>query len=180
MKNLIILFVLLLISYCSVAQNKNNQNWQEDLTEFGFTENQDSIKIGNEIMRLMQDSTYRNEVYPPIYTWLVTIDLIEKNQLKKAFWNFINLYSGAEKDKNTIIQAVLKYDEIIDMEKALAASFYTYSFTDTEVVLINKGKRELRRPDILEIKFQNLTELVNIVVNQRIQKNNVNQPQKGK
>jgi hypothetical protein len=170
MKTLLIFAHFLLISQFALSQKIENQNWQDEITSFGFTESQDSIKIGAEVMKLMQDSTYRKEAYPLVYTWLEAIDLLEKNQVKRAFWRFINLYAGTNEDKNTVVQAILKYDEIIDMEKALAASFYTYSFLDPEVVAISHQKRELIKPDRLELKFQNMTELVNIVVSARSQK----------
>jgi len=41
---------------------------------------------------MLKDSVYRKSVYPEVYTWPAAVGLMNRMELKKAFWYLINLY----------------------------------------------------------------------------------------
>jgi hypothetical protein len=73
--------------------------------------------------------------------------------LKKAFWHIINLYRTDTLHKELALQTFVVYDSLVDMQKILINTFYTYALTDPEVCVFKNGKPEIVHPDILEAKF---------------------------
>ncbi|HEY9341884.1 MAG TPA: hypothetical protein VIQ23_09900, partial [Hanamia sp.] len=108
-------------------------------------------------------SEYRQTVYPEIYTWPVAIQTLKEMDLKKAFWHIINLYKTDTVHKELALQTFVVYDSLIDMQKILINTFYTYALTDPQVCVFKNGKPEIVHPDILEAKFNKVKEIVNYI-----------------
>lgn len=123
----------------------------------------DSFHVNEEVKRLLVDSEYRKSTYPVVYNWQHVLQLMNGMDLKKAFWHMINLYKTDPAHKELALQTFVKYDSLVDMEKILINSFYTYSFTDPEICVFKNGKPAIRRPDILEGKFNDVREIIEIV-----------------
>lgn len=151
------------------------ESWTQDLTTPGVRLDRDSLQVNEEIRRLLMDSMYRKEIYPSAYTWPVATNWMSKMDLKKAFWCFINLYATDTLSKNLVIQSIITYDQVIDMEKALVASFYTYSFADPEVGSVVNNKFLVNNPELMERKFNQMKEMVSLVLNYRVTKNQQNE-----
>ncbi len=127
--------------------------WLKDLYEPGISVEGDSIKINDEARRLINDKSYRNEMYPAVYTWEAALTYIKKQELKKAFWFLINLYDVNDKNKDLIVKSLTVYDKIFKMDKILPSVFYTYSLTDPEIGSVEGGHSEVTAPHILERKL---------------------------
>ena len=65
--------------------------WIQGLYSSDFFVEGDSTRYLLEKEKLLGDSVYRQLVYPDSYTWPVAAVLIKRQELKKAFWYFINL-----------------------------------------------------------------------------------------
>jgi hypothetical protein len=77
------------------------------LYEIGMTVTEDSIILSKEFQKVLQDENYRSVFYPEIYTWHQALKFMEANELNKAFWFFINLYSADDLSKEMVIKSVL-------------------------------------------------------------------------
>ena len=139
------------------------KDWEKDFLDVGISIDKDSFHVNNEARKLLLDSQYRLSTYPQKYTWPDAISLLNKMELKKAFWFMMNLYKTDISHKELALQTFVLYDSLVDMEKILINTFYTYSLTDPEVCFFKNGKTEIRRPDILEAKFANIKEIIAIV-----------------
>lgn len=173
---LFITISFLIISICTYAQNKHVSsadsvtisteqlrhivNMLEDLNTKGIDRSKDSIIVSDEFNRLLKEEAYRKTIYPDTYTWEQTIMFIQKTELKKAFWYLINIYPTSDKNKELVIKSVITYDALVQMDKALINTFYTYAFTDPEISKIIDNKPEITRPDILENKLRSVKEIV--------------------
>ena len=142
------------------SENAQIKDWLMDLYEPGVTVADDSIFINAESLRLMNDEAYQKLVYPKTYTWPAALQLIEKQELKKAFWYLINLYEINEKNKDLVVKTVITYDKLFKMDKILVSTFYTYSLIDPEIGTIKNGHSEVTAPHILEKKLQSLKEIL--------------------
>lgn len=127
--------------------------WLKDLYEPGVVVGEDSIFVNKETERLLTDKEYRQVMYPAMYTWQATIDFIQKQEIKKAIWFFINLYLVNDQNKELVVKSLLTYDKIFKMEKMIVSSFYTYSLTDPEVGTIDGGQSKITAPHIMEKKL---------------------------
>jgi hypothetical protein len=134
--------------------------WYVDVTEKGVVQTQDSIIFSKEFIKVLNNEKYRNVLYPESYKWEIAIYFMKHQQLKQAFWFFINLYSENEKNKEMVIKSILAYDHALKMDEMLVNVFYTYSFMDPEISVIKEGKPEIIRPDILEEKLSHVKEMV--------------------
>lgn len=134
--------------------------WVKDLYEPGVKVEEDSIFMNVEAQKLMNDELYRNSIYPKSYTWQTTLNLIQKQELKKAFWYFINLYLVSDQNKDLVIKSILTYDKLFKMDKVLVSTFYTYSLTDPQIGTIKEGKSNVTSPHIMEKKLQALKEML--------------------
>lgn len=146
-----------------ISINSNDteiSTWVKDLYEPGVKVEEDSIFMNVEAQKLMNDELYRNSIYPKSYTWQTTLNLIQKQELKKAFWYFINLYLVSDQNKDLVIKSILTYDKLFKMDKVLVSTFYTYSLTDPEIGTIKEGKSNVTSPHIMEKKLQALKEML--------------------
>jgi len=130
--------------------------WLKDLYEPGVTMQADTLVINKEAARLLNDEQYRQTMYPQKYTWEAAAGFIQKQEIKKAIWYFINLYTINDQNKELVIKSILVYDKFFKMEKVLMSSFYTYSLTDPEIGKIENGHSEITAPHIMEKKLNAL------------------------
>ena len=86
-------------------------------------------------------------------------------EIKKAFWYFINLYP---EDHDLVMQSVLHYDNLFEVDHVLLAAFYTYAFADPEVCRIEEGKPVISRPDLIEEKLHTVREMIEKVTKYRM------------
>ena len=124
--------------------------WTNDLYDQGVNARKDSFFVKEEVIKLLKDSAYRSEVYPAKYEWSNAVNLLRKMELKKAFWQMINLYQADPKNKPVVVKIFSRYDSLMEMDKILVSTFYTYAFADPRVCRIKNGKPEIYRPDLLE------------------------------
>lgn len=139
------------------------QNWIDDLHEPGVSFVDDSVYISDESRRLMTDEHYRTHIYPAVYTWDVTKYLIQKQQLKKAFWYLINLYLINDQNKELVVRSVLAYDRLFSMDEILINTFYTYCYMDPEIGTMVDGIPEIQAPHIMEKKLRAVKEILQYV-----------------
>lgn len=134
-----------------------------ELSQAGLTEQGDSVIASPELIRLLEDSAYRESMYPQEYTWEQASQYISELEVKKALWFFINLYPENEENKEKVILASLSLGKKIKIDQALTNTFSTYCYTDPEISEIVNGEAEIRRPDILEEKMRDLKELLHYI-----------------
>ncbi len=146
------------------------QNWMADLNDMGVEKREDSFFVKKEVLKLMKDENYRKTVYPKQYSWPAVVNLMSQMELKRAFWQLINLYQTDIKNRNIVIGTVFKYDSLMPMDKILLSTYYTYAFTDPEVYRITKNKPDIYRPDILEKKLRTTKEIVGYIWENRKKK----------
>ena len=139
------------------------QKWLTDLNEQGVEKNNDSFFVRQEVLLLLKDSDYRKAVYPGIYRWQGVSALLNKMELKKAFWHLINLYQTDSARRNMVVGTFVLYDSLMDMDKILISTFYTYAFTDPQVCRITNGKPDIYRPDLLEKKLRTTREIISYI-----------------
>ena len=138
--------------------------WFENLFEMGVELNKDSIKINEEAKKIITDSNYRKSIYPEIYTWEATTAHLKIMELKKGFWFLINLYSSDTANKDLVIQSLVPFDKMMDMQKVLTSTFYSYAMLDPKVCTYNNGKPVITRPDLIELRFSKLKEIVSYII----------------
>lgn len=173
-------YVILLISTFSVlcqAQTEkmnndtlqllNNLEWLSNLNEKGLEIDGDSIKIGKDFQKLLTDSAYFNTMYPDNYSWEQTMDFIQKQELKEAFWYMINLYPESEKNKELVLRSVITYDQILKMDEVMVNAFNTFCYADPEISRIENDRPEIVHPDIFELKLGVVKEIVGYVQHYR-------------
>jgi hypothetical protein len=176
-RRITLIFICLQVAIGSFAQtgipvNKDTanvaaqflKNWQNNLFDGGFTMQNDSLHLNDEAKKLLLDSAYRRATYPVTYTWPVAIQLLKQMELKKAFWDIMNLYRTDSVHRQLALQTFVVYDSLVDMEKILTNTFYTYAFTDPEICEFKNGRHEILRPDILEAKFNKMKEIINFIM----------------
>lgn len=134
-----------------------------ELTEKGVEITEDSLIIGEEFRKMLNDEAYRSSVFPEKYTWEQTKNFIQQQELKRAFWYMINLYSESPEDKEIVVRSLIFYDNLLKMDKVLVNTFYTYCYFDPEVGEVIEGVPEILRPDILEVKLNNVKEIVGYI-----------------
>lgn len=144
--------------------------WLKDLNEQGIEMTEDSLIVSREFQKVLNDADYRSSIYPSTYTWQQTTEILKIQNLKLAFWYFINLYGQDEKSKVVVINSIIAYDQLFKMDELLVNAFYTYSFMDPQIAVIKDGKPEIVRPDIMEEKLANVREMVTYILKYREQK----------
>ena len=181
MRKLLIIIICYLpfVLYGQTQEITNKQNteitpsWLTDLAQKGYEINEDSLIVSSEFQKIIQDSSYRELLYPETYTWTQATRFIDTKQLKQAFWYFINLYPENETNKKIVVRSILAYEKVFKMDEVILNTFYTYSFMDPEVSKIIDGKPEIIRPDIMESKLRNVKEIVEYIhIYRKQQKNN--------
>jgi hypothetical protein len=144
----------------TAEREKHWAAWLNDLYDVGVVLEKDSIKLNNEARRIIADSNYRKLIYPRVYTWPAATYLLKAMELKKGFWYLINLYSADTANKKLVIEALVPFDQTMDMEKVMISTFYTYAMLDPKVCTISKGKPVIKKPDIVEKEFGYLKEII--------------------
>jgi hypothetical protein len=151
------------------------QHWMKELNEQGVEKKSDSFYVKEEVVKLLKDPDYRKMVYPDVYNWQATVSLLNRMELKKAFWQMINLYQTDTAHRNIVIGTFVLYDSLMDMDKILLNTFYTYAFTDPDVCRISNNKPDIFRPDLLEQKLRTTREIVSYIWMSRKEKKNKKQ-----
>ncbi|MBI5856119.1 MAG: hypothetical protein HZB42_00610 [Sphingobacteriales bacterium] len=152
------------------------QQWMKDLNEMGVQKTKDSFFVREEVIKLMKDSVYRKSVYPEKYDWPLVVLLLQRMELKKAFWQLINLYETDSAHRNITVGTFILYDSLMDMDKILLNTYYTYAFTDPQCCRIRNNRVEIFRPDILERKLRTTKEIAGYIRAYRKQKNPAKKP----
>lgn len=164
-------FILIFPIYCS-GQSADNlpstldtnfitqaKLFVKELYQPGLEFKKDSLIISEEFKHLMNDSLYRISLFPETYSWPATVELLKEKRLKHAFWFLINLYPQNQKNKDLVLQIILNYDKIFEMEKVLTGVLYTYSFFDQRISIMKEGKPEIIHPDIFERMMKDVKEM---------------------
>jgi hypothetical protein len=146
------------------------KQWTVDLYERGVELTKDSLKINSEAKKVLADANYRKVIYPKAYTWQIASTLMKQMELKKAFWYLLNLYSTDTTNKRLVINSVLAFDQLYEMDKAMTASFYSYALLDPLVCDVKNGRPQIVNPVELEKKFADLKQIVGYVQLYRKQK----------
>jgi hypothetical protein len=139
------------------------QKWMKDLNEMGVEKKKDTFFVKEEVIRLLKDSVYRKSVYPVKYNWPAVIVLLNNMELKKAFWHLINLYETDSAHRDIIVGTFVLYDSLMDMDKILLSTYYTYAFADPESCRVKNNKPDIFRPDILERKLRTTKEIIGYI-----------------
>lgn len=141
--------------------------WIEDLYAFGVERTSDSILLNEDVQNILADSSYRKLIYPDFYFIAVAQRLINRKALKQAFWYLINIYAADKKNKDAVLKIIIPFDQLIELDKALVAAYYTYISFDPEVYTNVEGgaqPREVSRPDIAERKLLATKDIVDHVM----------------
>ena len=96
-----------------------NKKWLNTLTSKGVTFKNEEIVFDEEAIKLLKDKSYREKVYREYTLYDVGLSFSEMD-IKKAFWQIINIYP---QKKDTLIQYVFAFDEILPVDEILLASF---------------------------------------------------------
>lgn len=134
--------------------------WLANLYEHGIRAEEDTLFISAEVRNILANDELMQFMFPGEYTWASAVYLMEKMELKKAFWFLLNLYP---ENRELVVQTLLKYDSIIEIDKVLTSVFYTYAMIDPEVCKIENGKPEIIRPDLVEEGLSNLKEIIQYI-----------------
>lgn len=140
-----------------------NKKWLNTLSSKGVTYKNEEIVFDEEAIKLLQDKSYREKVYREYTLYDVGLSFSEMD-IKKAFWQIINIYP---EKKDTLIQYVFAFDEILPVDEILLASFYTYAFFDPKITKLGNGKPDVYRPDIFEEYFRRTKEIIFVIDNLR-------------
>ena len=140
-----------------------NKKWLNTLTSKGVTSKNEEIVFDEEAIKLLKDKSYREKVYREYTLYDVGLSFSEMD-IKKAFWQIINIYP---QKKDTLIKYVFAFDEILPVDEILLASFYTYAFFDPNITKLDNGKPDVYRPDIFEEYFRRTKEIIFVIDNFR-------------
>ena len=136
---------------------KINKEWAESLTEKGVSSDDKDIFFSEEAIKLLNDSSYRTEIYKDNYSLYDVGISLSNMDIKLAFWQMINIYP---QNKDTLIKYIYAYDKILPVDEIVLSSFYTYAFFDPKITNLSSGKPEVYRPDIFEEYFRRTKEIV--------------------
>jgi hypothetical protein len=143
--------------------------WIQDLYTSDLFVEGDSTRYLLEKERLLGDSVYRQLVYPETYTWPVAAELIKRQELKKAFWYFINLYRDDKKNKDMVLTCFLTYSKLFKMDEVIFNTFYTYCETDPQISKIKDGEAIMYAPHILEEKEDAMIDILTYMKQYRVE-----------
>lgn len=152
-------------SYAQESRESDSEvaarEWLGNLYDIGVYVNADSMLITPEVQEILGNESLQKLLYPEEYSWKVALMLLDRMELKKAFWYFINLYPD---HKDLVMKSVLHYDKILEMDHVLVGVFYTYALVDPEVCTLEDGHPNITRPDLIEAKLRTVKEMVQHVV----------------
>ncbi len=143
------------------------KEWEKNFLAEGISIEKDSLHISDESKKLLLDSEYRKSIYPAKYNWQQAIQLMNKMELKQAFWHLINLYRTEPEHKELVLQTFIMYDSLVNMEKILVNTFYTYALTDPEICVFKNSNPKIVHPDILEKKLADVKYITAFIVDYR-------------
>lgn len=137
-----------------LAQEAVAKVWVDNMYSVGVEIKGDSVHFNDEARLIVADSNYRKIIYPEVYSWTMVQALMQRKMFKPMFWHLINLYHSNPENRDLVLQMIIPFDQIFEMEKILTATFYTYSAFDPQVFSIENGRtKEVLRPDIAEHKL---------------------------
>ena len=148
----------------SVKIEKSASLWIKNLYEMGIEKVNDSIKMNEECKRILSDSAYRKIVYPQNYSWEATTYLLKSGEFKKAFWYLINLYESDTANKLMVLRSIVPFDQLMQMDKVLTSTFYTYALLNPKVSTISNGRYQIMHPDVLENQFTKMKEMISYIL----------------
>lgn len=163
--------LLLVLTFCCI-QNARGQavdkqvdrealvEWLSGLYEQGVSFENDSLIISEESNKVLNDSIYRKLIYPKVYNWDQAMRFVQSQELNKAFWYFINLYSINDQNKELVLKCLATYDDLFIVDKMLISTFYTYCYMDPQIGQIVDGTTDITAPHILEAKLRTVKELI--------------------
>ncbi len=136
--------------------------WLNDLYNPIVITKGDTIRYTKEAVMVLTNKKYYNIIYPNDYTWEITTELMKNKWVKQSIWYMINLYMANKKINSPyILNTIISLDRVIDMEKVLINSYYSYIAFDPQVVEIENEKvKKIIRPDIAEHKLVVTEEIV--------------------
>jgi hypothetical protein len=134
--------------------------WLDHLNEEGVNVSGDSVTLSKEASLLLTDENYRRFMYPATYDWQTALGLIQRQDLKKAFWFFMNLYLVNDQNKDAVVKSFVTYNKIFKMDKILVNTFYTYVLADPEIGSFEDGQFKVTAPHIMEKKLNALKEIL--------------------
>lgn len=143
--------------------------WLADLYDYGIYAGEDSLLVTAEVQNILLNEKLQKLLYPEEYTWEIALLLLERMELKKAFWYFIHLYP---ENKELVMKSIIHYDKIFAMDHVLLGVLYTYAMVDPEVCTLADGRPVITRPDKIEEKLRTVEEIVGHIMHYRAQ--NVN------
>jgi hypothetical protein len=143
------------------AYDASSTEWVKNLYAFGVEHKGDTIVLNDEARLILKDSVYHNFIYPKQYTWQYTKAILELKALKPAFWHLINLYANDPKNKDLVLKMIIPFDQIMEMDRIMISTFYSYIAFDPEVATVENGIiKAINRPDISEKKLLAVKEIV--------------------
>lgn len=157
------------VIHLTPQQEEVYNTWLAQLYEIGVVVQGDSIYISEEARQAATDNAFRAVLFPPTYTWTAAASIFQQLQLKIGFWYLINIYRNDPATREYVLKYILTFENILEMDKVLISSFYTYAFLDPEVSVIVDGKPDIQHPEILEQKLLAVKEIVVYVMAYREQ-----------
>jgi hypothetical protein len=137
--------------------------WLADLYDAGVVMDNGTVKISDEARQVIQDSNYRKVIFPATYSWQAATYLLKQMDLKQGFWYLINLYKTDTAHQKLVIETFVNFDKVMDMQKVLTSTFYTYALLNPAVCTIKNDKPVIIRPDIVEKDFAQLKEIIRYI-----------------
>ena len=153
-------------SFDEVENAKATVEWIQNMYEHGIRKDADTLFISTEVQNLIANEKLMEFMFPEEYTWERAVFLLNKMELKKAFWFLLNLYPT---NKELVLRTFLKYDTLVNMDKVLVSVYYTYAMVDPKVCKIENGKPNIVRPDLVEEGLANLKEVISQIAYYRPQ-----------
>ena len=138
---------------------KKIKEWLDELKKPGVTLNpsSDQMTFNKEALRLIDDPSYRNEVYKDVYTYDDVKVSLANGKYIKAIWQLITIYP---ENKEHVVKYIYAFDKVIPSDKLVVNAFYTYAFFDPKITTIENGKPNIYRPDIFEEYLRRTKEIV--------------------
>lgn len=174
-----ILIAFLLFANAAIAQVKESsvsftpdnekqwEHWMKNLYDVGIGINKDTLRVNEEARKVFVDTNYKKLMYPAQYTWQSTVTLLKGLEIKKACWYLINLYATDTVNQRLVMQTLLPLDKVLQMDKVLINSFYTYGMFDPTVCVVKNGSPEISNPAMLEQKFVVVKQMIEKVMSER-------------
>src|SRR5690606_38968263 len=99
----------------SPEKEKIAKEWRDNIYEMGVEDRIDSLYIPEEARMAATDSTFRQVLYPRVYTLAGAQQLLKAMYLKMATWHLINLYMTDPGSRHAVVHYLTGYDVAIQM-----------------------------------------------------------------